>query len=214
MVIERYGIKLIKIRAEQIDEVRKWRNSPSISDFMEYQEYITSDMQKRWFLSLNELSDFYFVIEYKGKLMGLIHTSAIDWNTKEGHSGLFIWDKKFQNTHIPVLASLSMVDFFFGFCNLEKIFAKVKRSNLIAVKYNKNLGFQRCTDQSNKEFLEYRLDAEQYFNTTRELHRLAEEVQDKAYEITMENSLHVTLKAAGAFEGKSRHEEAALVVTL
>lgn len=212
MIITRYGIKLIKIREEHIEEVRKWRNSPSISGFMEYQEYITVAMQKKWFQSLDELTDFFFVIEYGGKMMGLIHTSAIDWDKKEGHSGLFIWDKKFQSTHIPVLASLSMVDFFFYVCSLETIYAKVKHSNHVAVEYNKKLGFKLNQPADNREFQEYKLEKKDYLESTEKLHLLAEEVEHSLYEIRMRKPLYELLESAGALVRKDNEAQEALII--
>ena len=78
MKFRKYGITLTRLREDDIELVRKWRNSPGIQQYMEYREFITEEMQKKWFESINNLQNFYFIIEYENKKIGLINTSNID----------------------------------------------------------------------------------------------------------------------------------------
>lgn len=204
MHITRFGIRLERLKEEQIETVREWRNSWEIRSFMEFQELITAEMQRKWFDSLDPLRDFYFVIHACDEPVGLIHTSGIDWKLKTGHSGLFIWKKELQGSHIPVLASLAMVDFFFIFCTLEKLFAKVMSGNAVAVRYNTQLGFKPFEAPDHKLFLQYVLEKNDYFKSTLHLHRMAEAIGGKKQEVVIESGLLKSMKAEDILAGPSK----------
>src|SRR5688500_1494508 len=102
MHISRYDTKLTRLQDDEIEMVRRWRNAPEIRDYMEFRQYITTQMQRQWFFSLDPLKDFYFVIEYNRSPVGLIHNSEVDWKKKSGNAGLFIWEKKLLGTYVPV----------------------------------------------------------------------------------------------------------------
>ena len=75
MKISKYGIDLVRLTEEDIEMLRQWRNSPQIQQFMEYREEITAEMQKKWFDSINNVNNFYFIIHFEGQKIGLINTS-------------------------------------------------------------------------------------------------------------------------------------------
>lgn len=152
MNIQGYGIRLERLTTEHIELVRQKRNSPEISQFMEYQEFISPEMQEKWFNSLNPYQDFYFVISSNGQRIGLIHTSDIHWQEKTANSGLFVWEKSFIGSHVPVLASLAMLDIFFEICGIESYYAKVLNTNKAALGYNAKLGFEAVPGQKASKF--------------------------------------------------------------
>lgn len=202
MHIRRYGIRLMRLREEHIEMVRQRRNAQEIRSFMEFQEHITPEMQKKWFHSLDRLRDFYFVIEHHYEPVGLIHTSGIDWNKKTGNAGLFIWKHDLLGSHVPVLASLTMVDFFFRFCTLRKLYAKVRKNNAVAIKYNARLGFEPVEKLNRKAFGQYALDKNDYFKATVRLHEMAQSLGGNLYEVVIENDLLNALKARGGVAAK------------
>ena len=173
MIIRNFGITLSQLTIEDIELVRYWRNSKEISSVMEYQKFITEDEQKKWFYSLKPLADFYFLINYKGVKVGLIHTSHLNWKDKTADAGLFVWDKNFLGTHIPVLASLTMLDCFFENFGVEKYFAKVGCKNSVAIRYNRMLGFQlhKKSDDNNFDF--YVLERHIYYKASEKLKKFA-----------------------------------------
>jgi RimJ/RimL family protein N-acetyltransferase len=179
MIIRNFGIILSQLTLEDIELVRYWRNSKEISSVMEYQKFITEEEQKKWFSVLNPHSDFYFLINYKGVKIGLIHTSHINWKEKTADAGLFVWDKNYLGTHIPVLASLAMLECFFENFGLQKYFAKVRRENSVAVRYNLALGFRLCEKSNDSKFDFYVLEKENYLKTSEKLKRFASTVSSE-----------------------------------
>lgn len=183
MIIRNFGITLSQLTLEDIELVRYWRNSKEISSVMEYQKFITEEEQKKWFRSLQRLSDFYFLINYKGVKVGLIHTSHINWRDRIADAGLFVWDKNYQGTHIPVLASLTMLECFFENFGLEKYSAKVGRENSVAIRYNLALGFQLHEKSNNSNFDFYVLEKDNYLKASEKLRRFASTVSDQGAQL-------------------------------
>jgi len=194
MIIRNFGITLSQLTLEDIELVRYWRNSKEISSVMEYQQFITEEEQKTWYNSLNPLSDFYFLINYKGVKVGLIHTSHINWKDKTADAGLFIWDKNYLGTHIPVLASLAMLECFFENFGLQNYFAKVSRENSIAVRYNLTLGFRLHQKSKDSSFDIYMLEKENYFKTSEKLKKFAATISDEKQQLQIQPELMNELK--------------------
>lgn len=167
MVIKsEYGITLSRLRQEDIELVRKWRNDPEISQFMEYRNYITVEMQKKWFQSLNYNTDYFFISIYQSKKIGLVDVKRINWERRIGETGIFIYDSAFQNTFIPVAVYFSILDFSFYVLGLDKISAHILRSNKRAIKFNSALGFKLQENQEDSENQLYLLGKDVYEKKT------------------------------------------------
>jgi hypothetical protein len=58
MFFEKYGVKLERLTADKIELVRNWRNDPKISQYMEFRDHITAEMQKKWFASVDNENNY------------------------------------------------------------------------------------------------------------------------------------------------------------
>lgn len=190
MNISGYGIRLERLRHEHIELVRQNRNSPEISQFMEYQEFISPEMQEKWFNSLDPYSDFYFVINSGGRQVGLIHTSDVHWQDKTANSGLFIWEENFLGSHVPVLASLAMLDIFFEICGIESYYAKVLHSNKAALNYNYKLGFEEVPGQKVSKFKTLILTRDNYIDKGEKIRETARRLGTATTSLEMTDNLH------------------------
>jgi len=141
MKLTKYGINLRRLRESDIELVRQWRNSQKISQFMEYRENITPEMQLDWFRSVDNYENFYYIIEYEGKDIGLINSSKIEWDTVSSEGGIFLWDEKYYETFVPVWASLCMLETSYFALNADRSFIKTLRDNERAKKLNTHLGY-------------------------------------------------------------------------
>lgn len=174
MTISKYGVNLVKLTADKIELVRTWRNDPKIVQHMFFNQYITPEMQQKWFASIDNENNFYFLIEYHQKLVGMIHASEIDDVQKTAYAGLFIYEESYWGTDVPVRASLAMLDFFFSENRIETFYAKTKKENKAAIQYNQLLGF---TAENNIENgLMMKLNKDNYFRATVRLHKIAERI--------------------------------------
>ena len=121
-IIENYGVKLIPLCEDSLEMVRIWRNDLKISQYMEYRDYITPEMQKKWFSNLNKDTNFYYIINYNNEDIGLINIKDYDSIKKDGEAGIFIYEDKYLNTDIAYRAHLALFDCFFDKINLNKIY--------------------------------------------------------------------------------------------
>ncbi len=170
MVIEsKYGITLTRLTIEDIELVRKWRNSPEISKYMEFRDYISKNMQEKWFNSLDNKTSYFFIPIYKSEKIGLVDIKNIDWHEKTGEAGIFISNLQLQNTHIPFAANLAVFDFDFYELGLKTITAHIVRSNARAIKFNKAFGFKLQKNQNAINNQLYHLDINEYEEKTKKI---------------------------------------------
>ncbi len=200
MIIRKYGLELVRLRAEHIEMIRHWRNDPKIQKHMFFQATITPEMQQRWYESINNDQNYYFLI-YKDQVpCGLISISSIDFDTRNAFAGLFIYDDRYIGTDVPVRASLSILDVFFTFTNLESIYAKVRDSNLVAHLYNTSLGFKRIKKIELGQGYEYCLRRDQYLQNTTLLHKATQKLYGEKTVVEFDPSDTVDISLKKSFE--------------
>jgi len=173
MKICKYGITLSRLRQEDIEFVRQKRNSEQVRRHMEFREEITPEMQQKWFDSINNFENFYYIIEYKGVKIGLLNDKNMDWEARTSESGLFLWDEDYINTMIPVLASLCLLEAGFYFLNWNTSYIKVLRDNLKAIQYVTGIGYKLCEGQEGVSNQAYFLTKELFETKGRDIQRAA-----------------------------------------
>ncbi len=190
MIIKKYDIELIRLTNDKIELVRKWRNEPKIKKHMFFDGEITKNMQQKWFTSIDNISNHYFLIHYKNEAVGLIHLSDLDFEKKDCFSGLFIYEDSFIGTDIPVRASLCLLDYFFETEWVYTVFAKTKVDNLVALNYNQSLGFEIAGDTENGKGYLMRLTKEDYEQKTASLKKaIGKEKGEVIFDLTNEVEL-------------------------
>lgn len=163
MQLKKYDVILTRLTHNKIEMVRNWRNDPKIVAFMEYKEYITAEMQQNWFRKINNEHNYYFIIEFEGKEIGLINIRDINYEKGEGEGGIFIYDDEYLNSDVSFRATLCQLDFCFETLGLKKTIAHILSYNKRAIQYNKFLGFKIQENQDNKQNQLYILHAIDYY---------------------------------------------------
>lgn len=172
MIIEGFGIKLVRVRRQDIELIRLHRNSDAIRLRMEYRELITPEMQEQWFASINNGRHNYFIIEAEGKPAGLINGSDIDWEKKEtGNGGLFVWENEFLETHVPLSASLLLTEVSF-LLGMERTYVKVLKDNPHAIAFNRSIGYEILEGQEEVINQKYVLTKANYYRKADRFRRL------------------------------------------
>ncbi|MDQ3047168.1 MAG: GNAT family N-acetyltransferase, partial [Bacteroidota bacterium] len=187
MIISGYDIDLKRLKHEDIEMLRGWRNAEHIRNSMEYREHISPEMQEKWFRSIDNASNNYFIISYKGEKIGVINGSGIDWIKKETlNGGIFIWKEEYWNTLIPLLSSILLTDISFSL-GMERSYARVLKSNPKAISFNKLLGYELMPDQEETQNQLYVLTKENYFKKTAKLRKTLEKLSSGKYLIRISN---------------------------
>ncbi len=164
MILKKYNLELHRITWSDIETIRTWRNDPKIQQHMFFKQTITTEMQQNWFKKADTIHNFYFKIVYLNQAVGLIHVSDIDFKKRDAFSGLFIYDDNYLSTDVPARASLCMLDYFFEENILYTLYAKTKKDNVTAIKYNQSLGFEIAGDIENETGYLLRLTRENYLH--------------------------------------------------
>jgi len=163
LTLEQYGVKLIRLDVEDIELVRHWRNQSDIANYMEYRNYITPEAQVKWFESINNKFNYYFIIEFEGNKIGLINSKNYSSTEGFGEGGIFIWDKAYENSFAAAFASLCLLNWvFFDLKLCDRSRARILRTNDRAIYYNKLIGYKILPGQEEVENQLYELHIEDY----------------------------------------------------
>lgn len=194
MIIQKYGVQLRRMTIQDQELLRTWRNAAHVSRFMAFREHITTQMQIDWFQSVNNFNNYYYIIEYQGKAIGLINDKNIDYVNHTSEGGLFLHDTSFYNTLVPVWASLALLENSFITFRGEKSFAHILKDNTKAQSFNKMLGYELCPDQENQENQLYLLTRERFIRNSRKLVKAATTLAE-------EKSFRMSFNAADRLSG-------------
>jgi RimJ/RimL family protein N-acetyltransferase len=158
----KYGIILERLKEEDIEIVRQWRNSDPVRLNMKYQNIITPEQQQQWFKSINNVNFNYLMIHYQGEKIGLLNDKNIDWETRSSESGIFLGRTEFYNTFVPYLVSVAGIESTFYLLGWKKQYAHILRSNINAVRFNLQLGYQLCEGQEGIDHQRYEITWESF----------------------------------------------------
>lgn len=153
MILSKYGIELRSLGQKDLELVREKRNSEAVRNKMLYRDIITKEQQKQWYNKLNPISDFYFLIETDGNSYGLINVKDIDHKSGSSESGLFIWDERALQSHIPVLASWLLSEAGYGIMGGHNTQIRVLKENKAAIEFNIKMGFTIKKEEGDVVFM-------------------------------------------------------------
>lgn len=163
LILEQFDVRLIRLREEDLELIRSWRNAAHVVNQMIYREYITPEMQQSWFQTINNKYNYYFVIEFEGKKVGLINAKNYNPEIGFGEGGIFIGEPDFEHSFAAVYASLTLLNFVFHMMtSIEVSRIRILKDNVRAIQYNKMLGYELLQNQENTDNQLYALTKERY----------------------------------------------------
>ncbi|MFY7899876.1 MAG: hypothetical protein ACOVNY_06810 [Chitinophagaceae bacterium] len=163
MTILGYGVILKRITVNDIELIRKWRNSKAIRNKMFFKRYIAKSQQIKWFHEINNHQNNYFLIFYHDTAVGLINGGAIDWEKNiTGNGGIFIWDSNVKDELVAIKASILLTDCGF-YLGMKKNIIKILKTNFTAISYNTMLGYVKDENFIHPKLNQYYLTPEMYF---------------------------------------------------
>jgi hypothetical protein len=163
LVLKQFDVRLIRLQYEDLELVRTWRNSAHVQNTMIYKEYITEQMQLAWFETINNPYNYYFIIEFDSKKVGLINAKNFDNEQGFGEGGIFIGIPEYDHSFAAVYASLCLLNFvFYLLNNINKSRIRIVKNNHRAIQYNKLLGYEWIEDSEDGLNEIYELTKENY----------------------------------------------------
>ena len=142
LILSQYDVRLIRVQAEHLSLILKWRNNDWVRKNMFVQDILKEKDQLAWFNSINNASNYYFIIEYLGEKVGLIHAKNFSEEDGIGEGGIFIGEYDYLETWASVMASICLLNFIFAKTNINRSMVRVQAHNRGAISYNLKLGYK------------------------------------------------------------------------
>jgi len=165
-----YGVTLSRVTEADIELVRTWRNDPDITQFMEFRDHITEDMQRAWFQRINNELNYIFLVEHEGRKVGVAENKNISRERRCAEGGQF-YTKEVWNSLVPLQGSFTSFDFTFKVLGLDYVESRVLRTNVRAIRFNLAVGYVLQPGQENVENQLYRVTHEDYERKTARLRK-------------------------------------------
>ena len=148
--IEKDNLVLRPIEAEDIEQIRVWRNQDDIRKSFLYQGIISSEDQKKWYEKyLSYTDDIMFVIELNHRAVGAAALYHIDQEKKQAEFGrLMIGDLSARGHNLGVRVTKLLSEFGLTNLALEKIVLEVFEDNTYAKSAYEKAGFKAISTRT------------------------------------------------------------------
>jgi RimJ/RimL family protein N-acetyltransferase len=170
MQVKNFNITLKKVSIDDLELLRSWRNSDYVNKMMVSSHYITKEMQEKWFESVNNKFNYFFIAEFDNEKVGVISIKNINNNSGEG--AIYLSSEKFENTGIVSRIVLCFNDFVFDELKLDSICSHVKRENKKAISSTIAQGGVEEVEKSTSDYIHFILKKENYFNKTKKIRQI------------------------------------------
>ena len=161
LILAQYDVRLIRVQAADLGLILKWRNNDWVRKNMFVQDVLQEKDQLAWFDSINNASNYYFIIEYLGEKVGLIHAKNFSEEEGIGEGGIFIGENEYLETWASVMASICLLNFIFTKLEINRSVIRVLAPNKSAISYNLKLGYKIEFEDANE--IRMLLEKEDFF---------------------------------------------------
>lgn len=137
-------IELIPLNKGHLEMVRNWRNSEDIARYMYSDEYITPEMQEKWFEGINsDTTSKYWIISYNEKLLGLASIIGLDNVLKSCYWAFYLGETSIRGAGLGAKIEYNILSYVFDTLNLNKLRCEVFVFNDMVIKMHEKFGFRR-----------------------------------------------------------------------
>jgi len=134
-------VEFLKIREENLEMIRNWRNSPEVSNYMYTDDFITVDQQKIWFRQIkDDPTKKYWIIKVDDKYVGVVNLYDIDKRNKRCYWAYYLAESSIRGKGLGRLIELNIIKYIFEDLGLNKLCCEVLSFNEIVVKIHKKYG--------------------------------------------------------------------------
>lgn len=143
-----YQVRLRPVAQTDLEQLRRWRNTPEIREQMLDPQIISAEQQQAWFNNIQRSkTQRHWIIEYKGQPIGSanIRSAYKGQPIAEADSiepGIYIGVAQYRANILAFAPSLVLCDYCFNALGCKQLKAVVKASNQAALNYNLKLGYR------------------------------------------------------------------------
>ncbi|MEY2371386.1 UDP-4-amino-4,6-dideoxy-N-acetyl-beta-L-altrosamine N-acetyltransferase [Lysinibacillus capsici] len=122
-------MKWIPIEEQHLQQILDWRTREDITRYMYTDIEYSLENQKKWLNTIGaDQKGFYWLMEYKGDIIGFISITDIDWSHKRGAWNFYIGDMKYAM--LAGFLGAYMYNYAFTELGLEKLIGEVMDINV------------------------------------------------------------------------------------
>lgn len=137
-------IQLVPLEKDDIELVRKWRNSPEVYTYMYTEGGINQEQQEKWFQRISaDQRSIYWIIEYSGKKMGVASINDINHTLQSCYWAFYLGEMGSRNAGIGAKVEYNVMRYVFEELNLNKLRCEVFVSNDKVINMHEKFGFRR-----------------------------------------------------------------------
>jgi UDP-4-amino-4,6-dideoxy-N-acetyl-beta-L-altrosamine N-acetyltransferase len=160
-------VRLDRLKRNEAELVRTWRNSPEVQRHMFYSKYITAEQQTKWFDSIDNDANYFFLVRQNSRAIGVVNLKNVDRAGATAETGVFFGEPEDAIRGIVALAAaFALTEFAFGPLGLARLQSRVLKENTRAIHYNLGIGYELQPEQEHEENQLYCLTPERYRHRT------------------------------------------------
>lgn len=143
-----YGVSLTRLREEDIELVRQWRNHPEVARHMISQDHISPAQQLAWFRRIDAASDrACYLVRYDGEPTAFASVTATDGAALAAGDTLeaaiyLAPDSRCRGTMLAFAPALALNDACFDRLGCTSLVARVRTDNAPALRFNTVMGYR------------------------------------------------------------------------
>jgi RimJ/RimL family protein N-acetyltransferase len=168
-MFERFGIQFKRLQEADLEQMRVWRNSDAVRPFMDYRKIITAEEHARWFQTINNAFNYYFIAYCDSNPFGVYNIKNIDPDQRCGEAGVFMISPEYWGKELASRGSLGLGVFAFEILKLEKLTAKIMTNNSKAINFNLQIGLKKEHIHAESEFVIMSMDGATFFQKNKRL---------------------------------------------
>lgn len=156
------NVQLRKITYKDIELIREWRNSDLIKNVSYNRDYISPEMQSKWFDNIKDnLSQLHWIINIDGIDAGYAAIKNIDLQNKRCEfASLYIANEKFLLNGSGAIAQYKILNYMFSeYSDILKVHCEVLGFNKKVIQLHKRFGFLIEGEQKNHYFLNEKFES-------------------------------------------------------
>jgi len=129
MVFQFYNLTFRRLDHSRIELLRSWRNAEWVRPYMHDRKHITPEMQDKWFRSIDNLKNWYFIIELRGEPVGAVSLRDVDLEKGVAEPGILM-ARDDEELMVPAaIAMLFQGEIGFHLFGLRSFIAHLYRSH-------------------------------------------------------------------------------------
>jgi UDP-4-amino-4,6-dideoxy-N-acetyl-beta-L-altrosamine N-acetyltransferase len=137
-------IKLVDIKEEDLEQIRNWRNSKEVSQYMYTSNEISSEQQKKWFEKINsDSTQKNWIIEYDGTKLGLVSIYNIKKDFKHCSWAFYLGNTEVRGLGIGSKVEYTILNYVFEIMKFNKLMCEVFSFNEKVIQMHLKFGFKQ-----------------------------------------------------------------------